>query len=152
MQLKITTSKHISELYRYLRVSDLIELKAAAGFVAECLITDSVQKSVWVKTAVSEKGQTMAIGGLVPLPDQSKKAAVWMLGTSLVAKHKAAFAFLPQEVIKAAQELGFREIFNYVLEQNSISLRWLEKNGFTIGNKIKFGAEQKKFYYVFKRI
>lgn len=154
MEIKLvdTTIRHIEELYRHLRISDLIELKATAGFVSKELIERSVKSSVWVKSALTPSNQTIAIGGIMKVPDATEYAAIWMLGTSLVSKYPYSFAHLPLLAIKAAQENDVKTLFNYVYGKNTTSLRWLKINGFSIAPKSPFGKEKKLFHYVEKRL
>lgn len=84
------------------------------------------------------------LGGAAGILD--RRRSIWLLGTEQIRHIKRAFIMESGTYLKtlAAGET----VYNYVMEGNHASLRWLKMLGFTIMEPRTFGWLQKPFRYV----
>ena len=76
------------------------------------------------------------------------KRSIWLLGTERIKHIRRAFILESEQYL---QTLAAGEtVYNYVLEGNKASLRWLSMLGFTIMTAEPFGWLQKPYHYVKK--
>ena len=132
-----------------MRVSDLVEVKAASGEVRLESVRRAVRESVWVKAGIDKRGRAIGMGGVVRLPGDPETGVIWMLATNLARDNMRAIARLPTQVVEeVSRRHGISRFFNYVYAANAASLKWLEHNGFSVRPKERFGAENKWFCMV----
>ena len=86
------------------------------------------------------------LGGAAGLLD--RKRSVWLLGTDQMRRVRRDFILQSGQYLEtlAAGET----VYNYVLQGNAASLRWLRMLGFSIMDAKPFGWLQKPFHYIEK--
>lgn len=84
---------------------------------------------------VCNNGVPFAIFGIVPDSILGDRACVWCLVTHRLAHNKRAVAFYAPRIIRDFTT-RYPVLYNRIHEDNTISMKWLKRLGFTFGNKI----------------
>jgi hypothetical protein len=83
--------------------------------------------------------------GLVMRDLLSGVGVPWMLGTEGALKYKREFLIQVPAVINEMLTVCPR-LFNYVHAKNSVSIQWLKRIGFTLGDPVPHGCEGELFH------
>lgn len=125
-----------------LRACDREELQAVGYWDALAPIADSVRTSALCWTALAD-GELACIIGVAPLDERT--GAPWMLGTPLLDAHARVLVRKTPEYI--ARMLGaFPHLLNFVHAENTTSVRWLRRLGFTLHAATPYGARGEMFH------
>ena len=131
--LKVTTEKFNKENKRHLqavkyieehlRPIDKKELQGAYTSVTKCVMYEFCDNFL----AFGEKGEPIAIYGIVKYPIDGLHA-VWMVATTEIKNYKKELiAMGPKEISRFIKEYG--PVTNYISTDNDESRRWLLKAG-----------------------
>lgn len=102
-------------------------------------LRDSVAASPWCAAVVSD-GELIAIAGVAADGDLlSMRGIPWMIGVDGIEKHPRAFVVLTNHII-ARMEQEYPLLENVVLEENTLSIGWLTRAGFTMGKPELIGG------------
>ena len=125
-----------------LRACDREELQAVGYWDALAPIADSVRTSALCWTALAD-GELACIIGVAPLDEST--GAPWMLGTPLLDAHARVLVRKTPEYI--ARMLGaFPHLLNFVHAENTTSVHWLRRLGFTLHAATPYGARGEMFH------
>lgn len=125
-----------------LRACDREELQAVGYWDALAPIADSVRTSALCWTALAD-GELACIIGVAPLDERT--GAPWMLGTPLLDAHARVLVRKTPEYI--ARMLGaFPHLLNFVHAENTTSVHWLRRLGFTLHAATPYGARGEMFH------
>lgn len=125
-----------------LRACDREELQAVGYWDALAPIADSVRTSDLCWTALAD-GELACIIGVAPLDERT--GAPWMLGTPLLDAHARVLVRKTPEYI--ARMLGaFPHLLNFVHAENTTSVHWLRRLGFTLHAATPYGARGEMFH------
>lgn len=144
------TIEHCHLIAPHLREIDVDEVWSMCALKPLDALIYSVQDSKQAFT-VMMPGQDIpllmfGLGGQSTLLD--RKRSIWLLGTEGIEDIKRGFIV---ESAKYLQTLATGErVYNYVLQGNTASLRWLKMLGFSIMDAKPFGWLNKPFHYVEK--
>jgi len=140
-----TKKEHIEELYKFLRVADIIELKAMHGYVSIDILNESILMSQYYRT-VMYNDKVACIYGCVKKGEQG---VIWLLGTCYMKQISTFFLKRCRDEINSISTiLGCKDLINYVYKKNKSSIKWLKWSGFIVDKKpIIIGAEQREFLY-----
>jgi hypothetical protein len=69
---------------------------------------------------------------------------VWMLGTGGVVTHRHSLSRVMPSVIDDMLQVCPR-LCNMVHVENKVSMAWLKRSGFTLGEPVKYGPEGEMF-------
>lgn len=132
----------------HLRDIDSQEIWAMAAMKPLEALLYSVNESKQCLTAINPDSDIpiMMFGLGNPANLLDRRRSIWLLGTDQTKLIKRRF------VLEAGQYLetlaAGETVYNYVLEGNQASLRWLRMLGFSIMEPKPFGWLQKPFHYV----
>lgn len=133
-----------AELFANLRPSDLAECQAyGRGDIAEG-IASSVNRSVLCWTGLVD-GELAAIIGVAPINMLTGIGSPWMLGTPVLDRHQRVLVRRTPEYI-AKMLNAFPHLVNFVHTNNTTSVRWLRRLGFTLHAAQPFGALGEPFH------
>lgn len=92
-------------------------------------------------------GIPVGMVGVVERTLLSDTGTPWLLGTDVLTDDTKLFLKISKIVLKKMSQ-GYKMLENYESVENTASLRWLKKLGFTIGEEIKgiTGVSFRRFY------
>lgn len=144
------TEEHCHLMAPHLRQIDIDEAWAIAAFKPLEALLYSVQDSAESWTVMFPDSDIPAFIFGIGRPGQilDSKRCVWLLGTPQIKRVSKQF------IMESGDHLTMlahgQTVYNYVLEGNSASLRWLKLLGFTIMEPKPYGWLNKPFHYVKK--
>ena len=122
---------HLDFLAEHLRAQDLAELRASGWDDVYQALERSVQVSRWARVALIDGLPAAVFGcaehGSMLAPD----GVPWLLGTDAVARHGRVLQREARRYI-AAMLQEYPRLFNAVHAENTVSVRWLRRLGFTL--------------------
>lgn len=125
------TAKHLDYLAARLRAQDQAELRASGWDDFRQALQSSAQVSRWTRVALIE-GAPAAVFGCAEHGSLLAPAGVpWLLGTDAVASHGRVLQREARRYI-AAMLQEYPRLFNAVHAENTVSVRWLRRLGFTL--------------------
>lgn len=138
---------HLTDVVRLahnLRASDLAEIRAYGHTDPLHQLTRSAAHSMLCWTAFID-GEVAAILGVAPLSVIGGIGSPWMMGTPVLDAHSRILVRQTPHYI--AQMLrAFPYLVNHVHAQNTTSVRWLRRLGFTVHPAEPFGALGEPFH------
>ena len=123
-----------------LRESDRVEVQAVAIDLEACLRA-SIEASEICMVA-ERQGRGVILLGCVPAPDGA--GIPWLLATDEVRPFPGALTAIGKRYVALFLERWPR-LINAVDERNTVSIRWLQRLGFTIGEPQPFGLAGEPF-------
>lgn len=146
------TIDHCYEMSKHIREIDRREVWASGGFWPRDALEYSVKSSTESFTVITPNNKVpilmFGIG-----PEQTildKKRQIWMLATDEI--NDISFKFL-RNCAQYIHLIGSGStVYNYVIEGNDKTLKWLHWLGFTILEAKPHGLIGQKFHYVEKDI
>lgn len=98
-------------------------------------------------------GRPAAMFGATPWSAMGGKAAVWMIGSTVLDEHGAQRALLSTSapMIDAMQEQFPDLLYNFVDARNHKALRWLRWLGFGFGEPVPYGPDGLPFLPFYRR-
>lgn len=131
-------------LFPLLREGDRKEIALATGDSTVKVLLDSlkVSEEAWVA-----EGDDGALLGIYGVANVNGMGGPWMLATPEVYRYSKALVKGGREWVKGLL-LRYPMLFNFVHAENTKSIAWLRKLGFTIGELVpEFGAGKAPFYF-----
>lgn len=144
------TAEHCHLIAPHLRAMDVDEIWSMCAMKPLDALLYSVQDSKEALTVMMPDSEIpvmmFGLGGASGILD--RKRSIWLLGTEQVRRVRRAFIM---ESASHLETLAAGEtVYNYVLQGNVQSLRWLKMLGFSIMEPKPFGWLQKPYHYVEK--
>ena len=142
IRIRPTETGDAALLAANLRASDRAELQAVGFWDALAPIADSVVTSSLCWSAFAD-GELACILGVAPLGEQT--GAPWMLGTPVLdAQSRVLVRETPHYITRM---LGaFPHLLNFVHAENTTSVRWLRRLGFTLHAAVPYGPCGEAFH------
>ena len=137
------TPEHIQHVATNMRQADVDEVKAFGREPLESLTT-GVRLSD-LSMCLEIDGDICCILGLVKVSMVNSIGVPWMLGTHAIMDHKREFMKQSQIVLQHVLAES-NELYNYVHDQNRVSIRWLKWLGFTIEEPQPSGINGELFH------
>lgn len=131
-------------LYANLRPQDLAECLAYGRPDIASGIEGSVRRSLLCWTGLVD-GEIAAIIGATPLSALGGIGSPWMLGTPVLDRHSRVLVSKTPEYI-ARMLTAFPHLVNFVHAENTTSVRWLRRLGFTLHEAAPYGAKGELFH------
>ena len=131
-------------LFENLRAADLAECRAYGRENIRESIRGSAARSVLCWTAFID-GEMAAILGCAPISLLGGVGSPWMLGTPVLDRRSRVLVRQTPEYI-AAMLRAFPHLVNFVHRENTTSVRWLRRLGFTLHPAVPYGARGELFY------
>ena len=127
-----------------LRQADRDELAACDHFDAFAAVEHSVRHSTlcW---AVCAPGELLAVFGVCPLAGHPGVGTPWLLATEAAAHHVRPLIELPGPYIARMLD-AFPRLVNFVHADNTRSIRWLRRLGFSVDQSAPFGPNGAPFH------
>lgn len=103
-------------------------------------VRESVRRSPWCVSVIS-RGELICIVGVAPDGDMllNRRGMPWLVGIEGIERHPRAFSMLTGPVIER-MEREYPLLSNIVLQENTLSIAWLMRAGFTLGAPEMIGA------------
>ena len=127
-----------------LRPSDLAECQAYGRPDIAAGIASSVNRSVLCWSGFVD-GELAAILGVAPINMLTGIGSPWMLGTPVLDRHQRVLVRSTPEYIGRMLK-AFPHLVNFVHAQNTTSVRWLRRLGFSLDEAAPFGALGEPFH------
>ena len=135
-----------SYMAQYMRDSDKLELRLSSGDDLEDTLEKSFKASSDCRVACVN-GIPCCIFGVAPLFDEV--AAPWMVATKAVYRFKGKLITDAVGWIESIKP-NFRRLVNFVHAENTSSIAWLKRLGFTIGyTDLEYGVGKAPFKLFF---
>lgn len=131
-------------LYDNLRPADRAECEAYGRDDIRASIIASVARSLLCWTGFID-GELAAILGCSPVSVMGGVGSPWMLGTPALDQHSRILVRATPRYI-ARMSGAFPHLINFVHAENTTSVRWLRRLGFTIHPAVPFGARGEPFH------
>jgi hypothetical protein len=141
--IRATQPGDAQTLAENMRTSDAHEVRACGHEPLEAA-TKSVATSLLCWSAFAD-GELACIIGCAPISIVSGIGSPWMLGTPVLDQQSRVLVRLTPRYI--AQMLkAFPHLVNHVHAENTTSVRWLKRLGFTLYEAAPFGALGEPFH------
>jgi len=144
------TADHCHLIAPHLRPLDVDEIWSMCAMKPLDALLYSVQDSKEAMTVMMPDSDIpvmmFGLGSAMNILD--RKRSIWLLGTDQIRRIKKQFIIesgIYLETLAAGET-----VYNYVLQGNTPSLRWLKMLGFSIMEPKPFGWLQKPYHYVEK--
>ena len=130
-------------LFPLLRECDRREIELATGDSTVQVLLDSLESSEEAWVGIGDQGELLGIYGVARIGDMG---GPWMLATPDVYRYSKELVRDGREWVKGILP-RYSMLFNFVHEDNTRSIAWLRKLGFTIGKLVpEYGAAKAPFY------
>lgn len=133
-----------AQLFAHLRASDLAECQAYGLPDIAAMIESSVRRSLLCWTGLIDD-RLAAIIGVTPLDTLGGVGVPWMLGTPVLDAHSRVLVRRTPKYIARMLKV-FPHLTNFVHVENTTSVRWLRRLGFTLHEPVPFGARGELFH------
>ncbi len=137
VDIRDTTVKDVAVLAARMRASDRREVAAYGHTDVMRAVTSSVANSVLCWSAFIDD-ELAAILGAAPLSVMGGVGSPWMLGTDVLTRHSRVLVSQTPAYIDRML-VAFPHLLNFVHAENTTSVRWLRRLGFTIHPAMPFG-------------
>jgi hypothetical protein len=135
------TQEVIDYLKHNLREIDEYECRAASGMPGAKCLQLGFEKSIFIR-AIFSGDEPLGVYGVNPVKSFDNMGIAWMLGTDNLPK--AGVLLMDKRYIATALE--YRPmLYNYVSERNRVSIKWLKRVGFTVGDPVPYGPTKENF-------
>lgn len=144
------TQEHCDYIAANLREIDRKEIWASSGFMPQQALNYSLKTCPVSYAAINPKtnNPVLIFGVGKKQSIISDKRCIWMLATDEIYSIKTTFL---KECNSYINQIGAgSKVFNYVIEGNDVTLKWLHWLGFTIIKPKPHGLIGKNFHYVEK--
>lgn len=142
--IRETTMLDVAELAINLRAADAAEIRAYGIKEPHAALVRSTVNSVLCWTGEVD-GRVAAILGVAPLSIMSGIGSPWMMGTPLLDRHARVLVRETPGYI-ARMLRAFPHLVNFVHAENTTSVRWLRRLGFTLDAPTPHGPEGALFH------
>ena len=144
VEIRDTTVHDVAVLSTRMRASDRREVAAYGHTDVMRAVTRSVANSVLCWSAVVD-GELAAILGVAPLSVMGGIGSPWMLGTDVLTRNSRVLVRTTPEYI-GRMLVAFPHLLNFVHAENTTSVRWLRRLGFTLHPAAPFGERGAPFH------
>ena len=136
------------EMYPFMREQDAKEVMYSNGLEPLRALQESFKHSCECNSIIHEDGSVV---GMFGVSDAGAFASPWLLGTDKIIDTRKEF--IPQ-AIEWVNRMSdkYPLMFNFVHEDNTVSIRWLKSLGFEFIKLDKEYGVGKKPFYQFVRI
>lgn len=128
-EYRLMKPEDLSEIVNLdLRKADRIEIEAGVGLLPSCALYKAVLDSekVWVITL---DDRIEGVFGVAPCDGGT--GSPWLLGTEAMIQVPKKFLRASKKIVEEMKGM-YSVLFNWVSEDNTAALRWLEFLGFTL--------------------
>lgn len=143
VEYKKPTQDMIQYVADNMRQQDRDEILASHGYTPINALNEGVEASDFC-TAVYINGELIAILGLVITSMITGHGVPWLLGTDGVVTHSREFLLNSKDVVNELKR-KCPNMYNYVHDKNTVSIRWLKWLGFNLEPARPFGVAGEKF-------
>lgn len=150
VELREPTRDDIEELVARIRPMDRLECECM-GFTVDAMVRASIDGSIACQAMLID-GQLAAIGGVGAPPGgfiDRHDAPGWLLTTDTVALYPVAFHRAVRQWLLMASAL-VDSVWALVHADYSVSIKWLERLGFSLGPVLPCGPNRARFIYAHK--
>lgn len=142
--IRETLLPDIAELASNLRAADANEIRAYGENDPLSALVQSATRSTLCWTGVVD-GKVAAILGVAPLSLLSGMGSPWMIGTPVLEQHQRVL--VRQTPVYISRMLrAFPHLVNHVHAENTTSVRWLRRLGFTLHEAEPYGPLGEPFH------
>lgn len=145
LQYRPPTPEDIAYVAANMRDADVLEVAASHGHTPLQALTTSIHESDMAFCAVVD-GTPICIFGFACDEDE-ERAAVWLLGTDDILKHRRLFLRESRRIVGEWAKC-FGQMFNWVDRENAVALRWLSWLGFEHVLVKSHGVANQPFVFV----
>ena len=145
-----TTREHLLRLATTMRQADRDEIYAAEGKTPFQGLTDANKVSRDTFTATA-RGHVLCSFGVIPLTKVGGIASPWFLSSEYLPEHPRALLCYSRDAITHWRK-EYDLLVNFVDARYTMSIRWLEKIGFTIHPAEPYGFLQLPFHMFEMRV
>jgi hypothetical protein len=139
--IRHATDEDLMYVANNMRDQDLDEIYAG-GETPERALRMSAEISKDCLSCVLESGEVLFVLGCGPKTLLSDIGVPWLLGSKEALKHPRSFFDFPPKVLEIWKE-QYSMLENYVHVKNTVSVRWLQRLGFTMHEPVTlFTGEQ----------
>ena len=118
LRLVPITFRHVIDFCKNIRPEDIAECLITSGDnPLDMTINEYVQAGAMC--LINEKGEVLAIGGV-------HEEQMWLLGTTLIEKHKTAFLRYTKELILGDLMKVNERMYNITWKTNHLHSKWLK--------------------------
>lgn len=136
--IRDTTLRDVVDLANNLRVADRAEMAAYGHTEPIGALTRSAVSSMMCWSAFID-GELAAILGCAPINIIGGVGSPWMMGTPVLDRHQRILVRHTPGYI-ARMLAVFPHLVNFVHTENTTSVRWLRRLGFTLHEAAPYGA------------
>lgn len=144
IEVRETALQDVVSLALNLRASDADEIRAYGQTDPLKSLTSSAARSMLCWSAFAD-GELACVLGVAPLSVVSGIGSPWMIGTPVLDRHQRVLIRRTPEYISKMLK-AFPHLVNYVYAQNTTSVRWLRRLGFTLHDAEPYGALGEPFH------
>lgn len=144
VEIRQTRPDDADALFENLRPADRAECLAYGDEDILPGIRDSVRRSMLCWSGFVD-GELAAILGVVPLNFIGGVGSPWMLGTTVLDRHARVLVRETPDYI-ARMLRAFPHLVNFVHAENTTSVRWLRRLGFTLHEPAPYGRAGALFH------
>lgn len=142
--IRPTEPEDVEILIANLRASDLAECQAYGDPDIAKGIRSSARRSLLCWSGFAD-GELGAIMGVTPISITGGIGSPWMLGTPVLDKHSRVLVRRTPQYIGRMLK-AFPHLVNFVHTNNTTSVQWLRRLGFTIHEAIPYGPLGEPFH------
>ena len=133
------TDEHVNYVARWVRHMDRRECEEIYNTTPLDGLRESVARSPWCGAIIS-RGELICIVGVARDGGLLTRCGLpWLIGVEGIEQHPRAFAVLTGPIIKR-MEAEDPLLSNVVLQENTLSINWLTRAGFELGDPEMIGG------------
>lgn len=142
--IRLTRTEDAELLIANLREADLAECLAYGNPSVAKDIRNSVARSMLCWSGFID-GELAAILGVTPVNVMGGTGSPWMLGTPVLDRHSRVLVrTVPVYIARMLK--AFPHLVNFVHAENTTSVRWLHRLGFTLHEAVPYGKSGAPFH------
>jgi hypothetical protein len=138
------TLEHAADLAPRLRAADRQEIEAMSGRDPAEALAHSIGRGLWSEALMID-GQVEALGGLGTVSMLFGPGVPWLMGSDRLTERARWFLRESRRQVARMRET-YGELVNWVDARNTLSVRYLERLGFTIDPAAPFGIAGLPFH------
>lgn len=142
--IRDTALQDVVHLAHNLRPSDLREAQAYGHPDLVVALSSSAARSVLCWSAFVD-GELACVIGVAPISMLNGQGSPWMMGTPVLDRHHRILVRRTPEYI-TRMLTAFPHLMNFVHAENTTSVRWLRRLGFTLHDPVPYGAQGELFH------
>ncbi|SMG43219.1 hypothetical protein [Paraburkholderia susongensis] len=147
MIIRKATEADCHDLFPRLRVKDRVEIALSSGDTTVGVMLRSLEASDEAWVALNDQGELFGIYGVAEVQGLGSP---WMVATPEVYRYQKELVKDGREWVKSILP-KYSRLFNFVHAENTQSIAWLRRLGFTIGELVpEYGAGRAPFYLFYQ--